>query len=926
MRSSQKKPGAERVALRTQAFRLSPIAAGCAALVFSSGAVYAQAAPEAGAQNLDTVVVTGIRKGIEDAISIKKSSDNIVEAISAEDIGKLPDASIADSISRLPGVAVQHTNGRARQISIRGMSPDFSTSLLNGREQASTGDSRSAEFDMYPSELLSAVVVYKTPDAALVGQGLAGTVDLQTVRPLSFAKREIAVNYRETKSGLGMKEKGDGERMTLSYIDQFADRKIGIALGFAHLKDNGAQSLRFDNWGGGTTTYNAATVNVPYNGFGYWAEKKNEKRDGFMGVLQFKPSSSFSSVLDLFYSKDDTVKSIKAFQAPLNDSWAGGQYDTGGVLSNAVLSGNNVTSGTFNNVRAVVRNDAEETHDKLKSIGWNNKFKFSDTWSADLDLNYGKAERTGGYVETYAGTTQATLGTAQYDSVAFTNNAQFTPGLNYTDRNLIRLTDVQGWDGGINSPQAGYAKLPVVEDKIEALRFSMKHTLGDQSLFSAYEFGGNYTDRKKSRAYTEFKLVVPGADGLASAAIPGTGTTTVAGIPIATFDPVAAMSTVYNKVTKLHPDIYNKDWRVEEKVATGFAKLDLDNTFGGLPVRGNVGLQVVHTDQSSTAFNVDRNSSSCASSSVCPANELTAGTQYHDVLPSSNFAFDIGNDQVVRLALARVMARPTISDMRASSSIDIDATNVGGPIYTGNGGNPLLKPFRANAADLSFEKYFGTKAYIGAAVFYKDLSTYIVTTTVARDFSNLVTPAMPVLPSTIGKFTQPINGSGGKIKGLELTASLPFNMFSKTMDGFGIEANYSNNLSDVKLPASGMSTDGLSGSIPLPGLSRRVTTLVLYFEKAGFSARMITNRRTAFLGEVSGFTGDRQLTYVQAATHVDAQVGYEIQSGPVKGLSITAQAYNIGNTPFIRYKDVPTNIVENTRYGATYMLGLNYKM
>jgi iron complex outermembrane recepter protein len=135
--------------------------------------VYAQqpaAAAKDEPQKLETLTVTGIRKGIEDAISVKKNSDNIVESISAEDIGKLPDNSIAESIARLPGVAAQRVAGRAQVISVRGLSPDFATSLLNGRELVSTGDNRSVEFDQYPSELLASVLVYKTPDAGLVGR------------------------------------------------------------------------------------------------------------------------------------------------------------------------------------------------------------------------------------------------------------------------------------------------------------------------------------------------------------------------------------------------------------------------------------------------------------------------------------------------------------------------------------------------------------------------------------------------------------------------------------------------------------------------------------------------------------------------------------------------------------------------------------
>jgi iron complex outermembrane receptor protein len=346
----------------SSAFPLSPVAAGCAVfMALASHAVYAQettntqdaAATGASNSGVTTVKVTGIRRGIEAAISVKKNSDSIVEAISAEDIGKLPDQSIAESISRLPGLTAQRDiHGNASVISIRGMSPDFSTGLLNGREQVSTGDSRSIEFDMYPGELLSGVVVYKTPDAGLVGQGLSGTVDLQTVRPLDFSKRTMAVNYRREKSGLGMDTKGHGNRFTFSYIDQFANRQIGIAFGFARLQGQSAETSRFENWNTGTTTYNGQTVNIPYTGFNAFSEVYSQARNGFMGVIQYRPAKEFTSTLDLFYSKYERATRNRGIQAPLADA-TNNAYDQPGQLINATLSGNNVTAGAFNNVRVV---------------------------------------------------------------------------------------------------------------------------------------------------------------------------------------------------------------------------------------------------------------------------------------------------------------------------------------------------------------------------------------------------------------------------------------------------------------------------------------------------------------------------------------------------------------------------------------------
>ncbi|MDP1899589.1 MAG: TonB-dependent receptor [Rubrivivax sp.] len=912
----------------------TPVAAAVAALLCSTGLAQAQQAAAA-PQVTETVVVTGIRRGIESAISVKKNADSIVEAISAEDLGKLPDTSIAESISRLPGVAAQRTDGRAQQISIRGMAPDFGTTLLNGREQASTGDSRSAEFDQYPSELINGVLIYKTPDGALVGQGLSGTVDMQTVRPLDRPAREVALAYRKSKLNVGSSgTEGDGHRFSIFYVDQFADRTIGVALGFARLDETGGVTSRFESWGSGTAKLNGAGVDlsVPYNGFNAWADQETRKRDGWSATLQYKPSKDFTSTLDVLISKFDKVQSRTGFQAPLNDSWnpaVGGNYDTAGVLTQATVSGTSVTAGTFNNVRGVVRNDSESTKDKMSSIGWNNKFKLGDTWTVNTDLSQSHAERTGGIIETTAGTAQSALGTAQLDTVQFTSAGNFTPGLNYTDRSIIKLTDVQGWGGGVTSPQAGYSKLPYVDDKLTGIRASLKRDLALGPIVNV-EGGLHFSDREKTRSFTEGRLVIKGSDPLASVAMPGTGTMAVStpgggSILVPTFDSSTSVGTIYDVVRKLHPDIYNKDWTTKEKVTTLFSKGDIDGTVAGLALRGNVGLQIVATDQSSTAYNVDR--TTCASDVVCPAASNTAGATYTDFLPSLNLVSDFGASGTVRFAVARVMARPKVDDMRASSSFSYDATK---GLLTGGGGNPELKPFRANAVDLSYEKYFGTKAYIGVAGFYKQLSSYIVNLTNTNyDFSRYVTPGTVIPPglNLTGEFTQPVNGSGGNISGIELSGSLPLNMVAGVLDGFGMFASFSNTTSSLNLATTGLATDAVATStIPLPGLSKRVTNYGVYFEKWGFSARVAARSRSDFVGEVTDGVGDRRLTYIKGETITDAQIGYEIQSGALKGLALRIEVSNAGNTDYVRYRDLPSNEVERKKDGKFYQFGLNYKL
>jgi len=891
-----------------------------------AGSAYAQdsvpVAPSADVPAINTVVVSGIRRGIEAAISVKKNNDSIVEAISAEDIGKLPDSSIAESLARLPGVTAQRTAGRAQAISIRGMSPDFSTALLNGREQVSTGDSRGVEFDQYPAELLSGVTIYKTPDGALVGQGLSGTADMQTVRPLDFAKRTIALNARKVKSGMGLDVQGSGTRSSASYIDQFAHRTIGLAIGVARLKDNGPATTRFSSWGSGTTMYNGAKVNVPYNGVEGWTSQQVDARDGAMAVLQFRPSRAFNSTLDMFYSKYKHNGQNHGFQAPLNDSWVSptSKYDKPGVLTNAVLSGSDVVSGTFNNVHAIQQNQGDTAIETTKSIGWKNVAQLTSDWSGTMDLSYNKASRVENKAEAYSGV-PANAGAAAYDSVTFAaGSTQFSTGFNYADPNVTRVTDVQGWGG--SAIQAGYIKDSTVADEIKALRLSARRDLPDGLFFSNVDVGLNLSNRSKTREFVEYLATIKGGAGdpYASAAVPGAtvGMAGNSGVNMLFFDPVAATPTLFDLTEKHHPAIYNKDWTVREKVTTAYTKLNIDNTLAGFPVRGNVGLQFVHTDQSSTAYSVDSNGGN--SDANRPVTSVTAGKVYDDVLPSANLGFDLGSQQTLRFAVAKVMARPTLNDMRASNGFGVDNTK---NIYSGGGGNPKLDPYRAKAVDLSYEKYFETKGYVAAAMFYKKLDTYIVNMTNANfDFSPYRGQTTVSLPSNIGEFSQPTNGNGGRLRGVELSASVPLSLATSWLDGFGMYANYSFTDSSLNLPDT---AQGGSGTMPLPGLSRVTASIAMYYEAHGFSARIAERYRSKFVGDIQTNEGDRQATYIKGEKIVDLQLGYDF-SGWLKGASLLVQVNNLTDAEFVRYRKVETNIIEQTKYGRTVLVGLNYKM
>jgi iron complex outermembrane receptor protein len=310
---------------------------------------------------------------------------------------------------------------------------------------------------------------------------------------------------------------------------------------------------------------------------------------------------------------------------------------------------------------------------------------------------------------------------------------------------------------------------------------------------------------------------------------------------------------------------------------------------------------------------------------------LTGGKSYNDLLPSVNLNMDVGSDLVARFGLGKTMSRPTMSQMRAS----IDAPSLPNPPLqpvqriVSSGGNPELEPFRATALDVSVEKYFGNKGYVSVAGFYKDIQTYVLTLPQAYDF-RAVLPSNFVLPAggTIGILNRPTNGSGGSINGVELAVNVPLSMVAKPLDGFGIAINHSDTKSSIPIGSgqiAGLNPD-IKLNIPLPGLSRRVTNVRAYFEKAGFSVSVAQRTRSDFLGEIKDYKDDSEITFIKGESVVDLQLGYTFPDRSfLKGLSLLLQANNVTDAVFQQYTTDRNNPTDKKRFGKTYLFGANYK-
>lgn len=858
------------------------------------------------AKELAAVQVTGFRAGVETSIEVKRESNQIVEVVSSEDIGKLPDISIADSITRLPGLAGQRVAGRTSTISIRGLSGDYGTTLLNGREQVSVGDNRTVEYDQFPSELINQVVVYKTADASLVGQGLSGTIDLRTIRPLNFDERTISLNARYEENSIGevnSDSDDNGSRLSAFYVDQFMDDRLGIALGYARL-DSPGQAERYEAWGfpdnvaGAPNSYTLGGAKIQ-------GSSTDNVREGYMGVLEFNVNDSYSTMLDVYYSKFDKAETTRFLETGLG--WSGAS------LSNAVIEDGVTTSGTFTGIRPVLRNDLNEGDDQLFAIGWNNEFRFADTWVARADISYSSADREESILETYSGTRAGIT-----DSVDFVLNPDGRPDFNfsrdYTDPTQIVLTDPGGWG------QDGYIKTPQIDDELASYRLDFEKSFVDGGMadwFSSFEFGINYADREKQRQVPEAFLdlivdetVVPAEFlidpvDLGFAGLPGT----------LSYEINPVLDQFYRYRENINADIVNKQWTVNEELLTGYAQFNVMTDLGSVPVRGNIGIQVIDVDQSSDGFSVIQGN-------AANAVPFSGGDTYTDWLPSMNLTFELPAENKIRTGIARQSARPRIDQLRANNNTSLEFSGVNQGLWTRSGGNPELRPWEANAFDVSWEKYFyENRGYVSLAYFYKDLRTYVYDQVGTFDASDLAPPPgyTGPTPYPVGVYNRPANGEGGNIKGWEFAVSVPFDMFADWLEGFGFIGNYSDTSSSIKR----LGPDGPDE--PIAGLSEEVYNLTFYYEAHGFLARISQRSRSEFLGEIQGFGADRALVYIDGEDVVDAQLGYSFQSGALEGVSLLFQVNNLTDEPYRQFFNNNGLTQRYEEYGRQYLFGVTYK-
>lgn len=894
-----------------------------------SGAALAQpqTAPDSDADEdiLEEVVVTGFRQSLEAALDLKRDSVGAVDAIFAEDIADFPDSNLAESLQRIPGVTITRDSGEGREISVRGLSGEFTRVRVNGIESvAATGGEggpnrgRSFDFNVFASELFNQLVVHKTASANLDEGSLGAVVDLNTGRPFQYEDgttfvvsgeaqyNELSEDWGPRSAALWAYNGGNwGASFSVAYSDNTTDELGQNTVRWAQAEfDNvlGVNCPANPDDPGCAEVTNAFHTRIPR----YGLIRYDRERLGLTGSLQFAPSDDTTITLDALYSEYDASRGEKWGEVLMrgNERF---MTVTDYVYDPAT---NNIPFLTMDN--AWVRNENFEkawTTD-FHQVGLDIDHAFSDNFSGNLLIGTSESELDFEHEITFMYDDRDYNGflvdyrNDQFPVIAFN-------GPDVTDPANFQLTELR--DRPTNTKH-GFDT--VAGDVVWDFSDSFSLEVGVNWKEFSFDTEGSRRDTQVCAAgLYDCDLDDDGVDDLVG--VPATadmsdlytfddrqGDGSTASWVIPNLDAWIDYFDLFNLPAA--PDLGNIRSVTEENLGA-FVQLNGDVDLGGMRLRFDVGVRYVETDQSSSGYNsgvyvtVDRD-------------------PYDDVLPAFNAALDLTDDLVWRLSAAEVMTRPGLGNLSPGGSVD--------PFNYGvSYDNPFLDPTRADSYDTSLEWYFADEAVLSFAYFYKDIESRPIGTETEGTYAStglplsLLNPTSPAgqcpecQPWTISTID---NGPGGELDGFEVAFQMPFSVMTENVPFFsdlGVIANYTYVDSEVDYTfGDDIVTERLFG------LSNDSWNATLYYERDRWNARVSASYRDEYLTGTSGnsnrFEGFAETTYV------DFSAGWDMTDN----VTILFEALNLTD----EYQDRWTDIDARRRYeydhtGRIYKMGARYQ-
>jgi TonB-dependent receptor len=884
-------------------------------------------------EKIEVIEVKGsFRDSLSNALNQKRQSDGAIDAILAEDIADFPDLNLAESLQRIPGIAISRAAGEGRQISVRGLGPEFTRVRINGMEAVSTSGGtdqigganrgRGFDFNTFSSDLFSSLTVRKTASADVEEGSLGATVDLKAAQPFDYDGFTFAASGQMGYNDLS--EKSDPKTSFL-ISNIFADGKLGALFSASYserqLKDQGASAVRWNNvndfgfYQGNATAPELDEIN---NAFRprlprYDSYTHDMDRLGLSSSFQFRPNEDTKIDLDILYAKTDATRNEVFLQGILNAganrptsaTAASGNTGVMNVVDYFIDDTNTMTYGSFENATIRAENRFDELSTEFLQYNLSLKQHLTDDLSMDAMIGTANSE--------FDNPVQTTL-------VAEKRGVEFAYDYRGGNRDNPALT----YGAGVFEP-TGWTSNSVrlrplgAENTFDTAELNFTYLLTDNVTLKA---GLHYKDFSfetyEARRKSENGAGIVYTPDLLMQHNSGLGSQPVWLVP--DFAAIDAQYDIYSNAGDFAVSADNRrpdNYSASEKTLGAYLQLGFDTDIADMPLRGNVGVRQVKTDQSSTAW---------ATFASTPT-QITAEHDYNELLPSINLALEPWEDVIIRFGAAEVMARAGLGSIRPDVSV-----SVSGGSRSVSGGNPQLEPTKARTYDLGFEFYFSDESMLGVAFFFKDIDSHVQTLRETKAFTATGLPVQAAIDAcTAGpgynadcnenvdwQVTTPLNGPGGDLKGMEVSYQLPFTFLPEFWNRFGFIANYT--YVDAQMDyinAAGV----VQATRDLNGLSKNTSAATLYYEHEALNARVSMAKRGKYLTTAVG-RDNNDMEGTNATTNVDASVSYALNDN----WKISFEALNLTDEVDDQWVDSAGNrLTYYHETGRQYYVGAQYK-
>lgn len=839
-------------------------------------------------EDVEIIQVKGIRGSLQNAAARKRDSAQFIDAIVSEDIGKLPDNNVAESLQRVSGVQISRSAGEGSSVAIRGIRENrieingrtYVSPYGRGIDDSTAGGGEQNILRFLPSEVISALIVTKQLSADQIDGSLGGTINVQTRKPLSDPGFHASVGADALYDDLGGDTTG---KLSFLISNTFADDKFGIQLSGVTGSRNTTEE-KFWNFGGWVpmdgVDPNGDGINAYRMGDLRYQTSSDERDDTALNLMaEYAPNSDTKYYIEILHTDSENQNNRDWFAANTSGNLA--DYNGTEVFSSndSLLAGTYSTSVQGNSNHSVFKSTTQQ-------FAFGAEFYVTDKLEAKAEFSYSNAELT---------ETQAFLRAQTSDN--YEVSFDFRGG---DFASLTVPTDIDFQDPSLYVYSVGFDRIFLFDTEETAAKVDFNYPL-DGNFIDTIDFGLRVSDLTATKDFQE-QVFRPGIN----AADPSVSSLAV---PVNRDGVLGSADGVSFPTRYLIPDtsggpgycaLYVPDcpgpvqsargfYEVKDTIKSAYIKANFFSEIGDMPLSGNFGVRFSDTETTVNNTALLRAETGNIDVPVSVVNDYT------DVLPSAVAKLELNSDLFLRLGYSKVIARPNTRDLAVA--LDVDPKE-----FSATAGNPKLEPFRADQIDASIEWYGEDQTSVTVGVFIKNIDTFIVTETSQEQ--------LPGFGDDTYLVQRKFNGEGGDVKGVEITYQQPFTFLPEPFDGFGLLFNYALIDSSTDLVNSRTGKE-----LPIFGLSENNFNVISYFENDVVSARIAYNWRDEY---VSTIGAGGAAVFVDDFASLDVSFRYNF----TEDISVDLDAVNLLNEKQDQYVGTPDAQWVWADTGTRFTLGI----